>query len=95
MLSDQDQQVCSLAVNKILAICNGQPENEKIPADDFFGGNNSDGESSFECSDNSALDVRIFQKPKLNVKAKVHYKMINTNLASLTESPITMHKSQE
>ena len=95
MLSKQDQQVCSLAVNKILAIRNGQPENEKIPANDFFGSYNSDVESSSECSDNPAPDVCIFQKPKLNVKAKVYYKMVNMNLASLTESPIAMYKSQK
>ena len=67
-----------------------QPENKIISADDFSGGYDSDGDSSFKCSDNPVYTVRAFQKPKLNVEAKVYYKTVNMNLATLTEPPITL-----
>jgi len=74
MLSDQDNQVHGIAVNKILATRDGQPERDVIPDDNFHGGYDLgfDDENDSECFNTFTHDVHMFQKPMLNVKAKVY-----------------------
>ena len=96
MLSDTDYQVRCLAVNKILTIRGEQQGSALTPADcadDFASGLLCDNEGDPEGSEVSGENIRRFRRPKLNLNAKVYYKLVDMNSSTICEPPAIRHKS--
>jgi len=96
MLNDEDYEVRSMAINKILASRSGQHT-----ATSFFSNDNFEGgyqiavdeeprNTSTMPTDNS---IRRICRPNLNHKAKSYYKMVDMNLPQMGEPPATKHIS--
>ena len=94
MLADEDDDARRIAVNKIMNM-RGRLPDFRID-DDFEGGSiELDDEDDQPRGERENQDVRRFCVPKINVEAKVYYRMVNLNDPGVTEPPVTKRMSIE
>ena len=90
MLADSDEDVCRIAVNKIMSLHRKLPS-FNIPNsfndNGYFEQNDEDDVLEDEENASNSDHVRKFKVPVINLKAKVYYNLINLNNPDIEQPP--------
>ena len=89
MLADADPDARRLAVNKIMNLRGNLP---MFSYNDDFEGGHVETDENGEFQQVVESDIRRFCVPKINIDAKVYYRLINLNAQGVTEPPVTLSK---
>ena len=76
MLSDDDKNVCQLAINKV------QSTRGNVSSISFIAHSE---ESGTDANSNAQLSIRQFVLPKLSIKAKSYHKLVNLNAKNIED----------